>query len=151
MISDDDEEDDRHLGLVFFDVLFVDGESLLFTPYAQRRAKLEGIVRCRPGHAILSERYLVDNDMQATNPRATLRRIFAEQIADHQEGLMLKAAESFYNDFHLPWVKLKKDYIPGFGDTLDLVIVGASWEKERGRELRGALCVDEIGGPLTSL
>jgi DNA ligase 4 len=137
MISDDEEDDERRLGLVFFDILFLDDQSLLFTPYSERRAQLERIVRCQPGRAMLSERFLVD--MQATNPRATLRRLFAEQIADHQEGLMLKASESCYNDFCLPWVKLKKDYIPGFGDTLDLAIVGASWEKERGRELRGKL------------
>ncbi|KAH6916220.1 hypothetical protein BKA70DRAFT_1216449 [Coprinopsis sp. MPI-PUGE-AT-0042] len=134
MMSDDDEDEERHLGLVFFDILFLDNQSLLFTPYSERRALLERVVRCQPDRAILSKRFLVD--MQAPNPRTTLRRIFAEQIADHQEGLMLKASESFYNDFRLPWVKLKKDYIPGFGDTLDMVIIGASWEKERGRELR---------------
>jgi len=33
--------------------------------------------------------------------------------------------------------KLKKDYIPGLSDCVDLVIVGACWEKDRGRELRG--------------
>lgn len=33
--------------------------------------------------------------------------------------------------------QLKRDYIPGYGDTVDLVIVGAAWEKERARELRG--------------
>jgi hypothetical protein len=33
--------------------------------------------------------------------------------------------------------QLKKDYIPGYGDTVDLVIVAASWDKNRARELRG--------------
>lgn len=35
------------------------------------------------------------------------------------------------------WFQLKKDYIPGYGDTIDLVIIAASWDKDRGRELRG--------------
>ena len=42
---------------------------------------------------------------------------------------------SFHDDVSL---QLKKDYIPGLGDCVDLVIVGACWEKDRGRELRGA-------------
>ncbi len=33
--------------------------------------------------------------------------------------------------------QLKRDYIPGLGDTADLVVFGASWEKERGRMLEG--------------
>ena len=49
---------------------------------------------------------------------------------------MLKAAESKYN-FSPAWVKLKRDYIPGLDDTIDLVVVGASWDKDRGRELNG--------------
>lgn len=39
----------RHLCLVFFDVLHLDGESLLQTSYDERRIKLEGIVRTVPG------------------------------------------------------------------------------------------------------
>jgi DNA ligase-4 len=34
-------------------------------------------------------------------------------------------------------MQLKKDYIPGYGDTVDLVIIAASWDKNRARELRG--------------
>jgi hypothetical protein len=33
--------------------------------------------------------------------------------------------------------QLKKDYIPGHGDSLDMVLLGASWDKDRARELRG--------------
>lgn len=55
------------------------------------------------------------------------------------EGMMLKPLVSCYNDrrSHLRWVKLKKDFIPGAGDTLDFHIVGARWSRDRGRELLG--------------
>lgn len=33
------------------------------------------------------------------------------------------------------WTKLKADYIPGLGDTASFVIVGASHDAERGRQL----------------
>lgn len=34
-------------------------------------------------------------------------------------------------------LQLEQDYILGLGDCVDLVIVGAWWEKDRGGELRG--------------
>jgi ATP-dependent DNA ligase len=78
------------------------------------------------------------------------------------EGLMIKMADSLYHDMRWTrkWIKLKRgrrkiqpsvagerwhteavtsDYIPGLGDTISCCIVGASWTKERGRELRGML------------
>lgn len=50
---------------------------------------------------------------------------------------MLKRLNSPYNDPRLKWVKLKKDFIPGAGDTKDFNVVGASWQMARGRELGG--------------
>lgn len=128
--------EDLSLGLVFFDVLFLDSESLLSRPYAERRHLLETLVNPLPGKAILAQRYPI-NMTTATNPCKTLYRIFSEHIAACQEGLVLKAEESVYNDYRKPWVKIKRDYLPGAGDKLDLVIVGAAWEKVRGRSLRG--------------
>ncbi|KAH9443616.1 hypothetical protein Pst134EA_032526 [Puccinia striiformis f. sp. tritici] len=49
---------------------------------------------------------------------------------------MLKTAESIYNDSRSEhkWLKVKKDYIQGCGDTADYAIIGAAWDS-RGREL----------------
>jgi DNA ligase-4 len=129
-----DLNDDFNLGLVFFDVLILDSQNLMFEPYLYRREILEGLILPEPGQAIFANRFLVD---MSTRPQETLTKIFDEHKAAHLEGLVLKAEDSWYNDYRKPWVKLKKDYIPGHGDTLDLVIIGAGWEKVRGRKLRG--------------
>jgi len=52
---------------------------------------------------------------------------------------MLKPLSSAYNDPRASqrMIKLKKDFVPGAGDTLDFHIVGASWQKQRARELLG--------------
>ena len=52
---------------------------------------------------------------------------------------MLKRLQSRYCSQTLEhkWVKLKKDFIPGAGDTKDFNVVGASWQMARGRELGG--------------
>ncbi|KAH9840015.1 uncharacterized protein C8Q71DRAFT_745448 [Rhodofomes roseus] len=142
LVSNASDDGMRHLALVFFDILVLDGMSLLSAPYSARRATLERLLHLKPGHTMLAERVAIDMRPTAApgvpDPQARLRKVFAEIIANHQEGLVLKADEAPYNDWRMPWVKLKKDYIEGYGDTLDLVLVGAAWEKERARELRVA-------------
>ncbi|KZT70831.1 hypothetical protein DAEQUDRAFT_688765 [Daedalea quercina L-15889] len=144
LISNASDDGARHLALVFFDILFLDDTSLLSSPYSVRRKTLEDLLHLKPGHVMLTERVTIDMGPNASaggievDAEALLRKVFAAVIADHQEGLVLKADEAPYNDWKMPWVKLKKDYIEGYGDTLDLVLVGATWEKERARELRVA-------------
>ncbi|OCH96368.1 hypothetical protein OBBRIDRAFT_830240 [Obba rivulosa] len=141
MISNGSDGGTRHLALVFFDILFLDDTSLLSRPYSERRALLESVVAQIPGRAMFAERApipLVDpsSGRPLADPAAALREVFARIVASHEEGLVLKADHSRYNDWKFPWVKLKKDYIPGHGDAVDLVLVGAVWEKDRARELR---------------
>ena len=158
LVSNASDDGRRHLALVFFDILHLDGCSLLAEPYYQRRRLLESIVQTCHGYAMFAERVAIDmsNTVQAED---ALRVAFARLMSKHEEGAVLKADESRYNDFHLKWVKvriskatvavqpwadnclkLKADYIPGYGDCVDMALLGAGWDKDRARELRGA-CV----------
>ncbi|KIM61319.1 hypothetical protein SCLCIDRAFT_16155 [Scleroderma citrinum Foug A] len=130
--------EDLHLALVFFDVLLLGYASYLNVPYASRRSLLESVVREIPGRSMIAERALISSGPEVSLERASqrLREVWAQRIVDCEEGLVLKAGESFYGDWKLPWVKLKKDYVPGYGDTIDLVVVAAGWDKDRARELR---------------
>jgi len=127
--------DDLSLGLVFFDILYLDSESLLTKSYAERRELLETLIDATQGKAVLASRYPIN--MLTKDPCKELYKIFAQHIATCEEGLVLKAEESMYNNYRTPWVKVKRDYLPEAGDQLDLVILGAAWEKVRARSLRG--------------
>ncbi|KAJ3968898.1 hypothetical protein EV361DRAFT_829385 [Lentinula raphanica] len=152
----------QHLGLVFFDVMYRDGESLVQTPYHRRCEILEELIITEPGKAILAERWPIDltghsqdtlsyadgasvndseesageNEDEVSHARRTLHTLFAKCIALGGEGLVLKAANSEYNEMKKPWVKLKKDYIEGLGDNVDLVLLGAACVHDRALELR---------------
>ncbi|KAG8908637.1 hypothetical protein FRB99_004925 [Tulasnella sp. 403] len=134
--SDASDGGSRHFMLVFFDVLVLDDRNFILKPYETRRKHLEELVRIIPGFTMLAERVriAVDDDDAADR----LRDLMAQRIADYEEGLVLKPALSTYNDMRSGnrWIKFKKDYIPGLGDTIDMAVVGACWNKERGRELR---------------
>jgi DNA ligase-4 len=132
--------EDFSLGLVFFDILYLDSKSLLSRSYAERRELLETLIDSTPGKAVLAARYPIN--MLAKDRCKALYKIFAQHIATSQEGLVLKAEESMYNDYRKPWVKVKRDYLPEAGDQLELVILGAAWEKIRARSLRGAAFVE---------
>ncbi|KAK4687112.1 hypothetical protein P7C73_g2995, partial [Tremellales sp. Uapishka_1] len=127
---------DRHLCLVFFDCLSVDGESLLDWGYERRREILEDSVREVPGFSVLVDRIKIPMHLGKEVAGEALEAAFHRSNELRQEGLVLKAAESTYSRMRYRWVKLKKDYIPNLGDCIDLVILGAGWDIDRARELR---------------
>ncbi|KAL1408220.1 hypothetical protein Q8F55_005026 [Vanrija albida] len=126
----------RHLCLVFFDILHLDGETLLAVPYRSRRALLKSVVRPIHGFSVFAMCQAIPLDAGKDHATLALKTAFETVCNDREEGLVLKASKSTYNDPKLPWVKLKKDYIPGLGDTIDLVLLGAGWDIDRARELR---------------
>lgn len=62
----------------------------------------------------------------------------AYAIAHGWEGLILKDRLAPYLHYldHRPHIKLKKDYIPGLGDSADLVIIGGHRDAQQADALR---------------
>lgn len=108
LVSDASDDNTRHLALVFFDVLILDSTPLLSSPYSARRSILESLIVPIPGRAMLSSRTPIERSGANGLARAEkeLRRVFAQHIADHHEGLVLKADDSPYGSTRVPWVKV---------------------------------------------
>ncbi|KAI4250015.1 MAG: hypothetical protein LQ352_005437 [Teloschistes flavicans] len=66
------------------------------------------------------------------------------ELDSQWEGLVLKPSNAPYtslqhttgNSTSRCWIKLKKDYIPGLGDTADFAVVGAGYDATRAAQLR---------------
>ncbi|RPA85081.1 hypothetical protein BJ508DRAFT_412221 [Ascobolus immersus RN42] len=133
----------QHLMIVFFDVLYHDSTSLISTPFHKRIKLLEELVTVIPGLCELPKRYSLDFSIgsQEMNIK-NVAEIFKRGIAERYEGYVLKPYNSPYIGFGLNgnrhhWVKLKKDYINGLGDTMDVCIIGACHDPKRALEMKG--------------
>jgi DNA ligase-1 len=108
---------------VAFDLLFLNGESLLKKSLEERRSVLRSAFRPVPG------RFSFAVSKEGTDTEE-IGAFLTDAIAGGCEGLMVKAltgAESLYapDKRSLNWLKLKKDYMDGLSDSLDLVPVAA--------------------------
>ena len=121
--------------LFAFDLLYLNGRSLLRETFRERRRLLEGAFRAIPHKFCFAvHRDCADDvDMQA----------FLESSIEGQcEGLMVKTlddtatyepARRSYN-----WLKVKKDYLEGVADSIDLVPIGADFGKGKRTGCYGA-------------
>ncbi|RAH78077.1 hypothetical protein BO86DRAFT_412681 [Aspergillus japonicus CBS 114.51] len=131
--SDSPPQPHEHLMMVFFDVLLLDDNICLRQPHRERRLLLKDIIQIIPGRADIAEQHVVD--FSRHDGQARLESIFSKGIAQRWEGFVLKGCEDPYftifsnheNNTFGRWIKLKKDYIPGLGDTVDLAIIGARY------------------------
>jgi DNA ligase 1 len=101
--------------LVIFDLLHLDGRSLLDEPLETRRRMLEDLGVEHP--------FLLARLEEATSP-ADLDRIFADTRERGHEGLMVKHPISPYTPGRrgLAWLKLKRPLA-----TLDVVVTAVEW------------------------
>lgn len=120
--------------IVFFDILLLDDDVCLAKPHRLRRLLLQDTVHLIPSRAAVSEQEVLD--FGRPDSQRQLQISFAKAIAQRWEGYVLKACEEPYFPMYSSgadkafgrWIKLKKDYIPGLGDTIDLALVGAKYD-----------------------
>lgn len=118
--------------LVVFDVLGLNGASLVATPLKTRLVQLSEVFspRVQPGVFELAEQRAFgpasEGDGGSSKTAEAVQSYLEESIGGACEGLMAKALTSAYepskrSDF---WMKLKRDMC-GMADTLDVVPIGA--------------------------
>jgi len=123
---------DRHLCFVAFDVLMLNGDVVTDQTLRQRRQLLEACVQPR-------ENWFYCVAQLPCNSVDTVKEKLQEACERQEEGIVLKDLNSKYltGERSSAWAKLKLDCLDGMSHDLDLVVIGASYSKSRGR--RGAL------------
>ncbi|ORY33451.1 ATP-dependent DNA ligase [Naematelia encephala] len=122
--------------LFAFDLLYLNGESLLTKELKERREILT--TNFKP---VESEFDFAKSSDGSTSEE--IQAFLEESVKDGCEGLMVKmltTADSTYEPSRrsMNWLKLKKDYLAGIGDSLDLVVVGAYHGKGKRTAVYGA-------------
>lgn len=108
------------LRVYLFDILYLNGKSLMQETHEQRRAALLGIMQqhTTDAIAIIDERFVTTGEQ--------LLHYFQENIAAGLEGLVVKRPDSLYTPGkrNFNWIKLKRQEEGHLDDTIDCVILG---------------------------
>jgi DNA ligase-1 len=109
-----------------FDILYLDGETLIDQPFAERRKRLESTVTMFLAPQAVSSH------------QAEIEKIYTAALAAGHEGIMIKVPSSPYTPGQRGknWIKIKPEV-----DTLDLAAIGAEWGEGKRAHLFGSFLV----------
>ncbi|RLV90065.1 DNA ligase 1 [Spathaspora sp. JA1] len=112
-----------HICLFAFDLIYYNGESLITKSLAERRSIMY------ENFSIIEGQFQFATKKDSSN-LDELQLFLDQSVKDACEGLMVKmlnGQDSYYEPSKRSrnWLKLKKDYLAGVGDSLDLVVIGA--------------------------
>ncbi len=116
-----------------FDILYLDGETLIDLPLSERRARLDAVMTAYRAPQTVSDDLSV------------VETIYNDALTAGHEGIMLKVVSSPYTPGirGKNWIKIKPAV-----DTLDLVVVGAEWGEGKRAHVFGSFllaCQNEEG------
>ena len=125
-----------------FDILYVNGKPITNYILRERRKTLETIVKN-------VERRMEIHPYKPAHKATEIEPYLHQVVAERAEGLVLKNPRSAYrlNSRNDDWMKVKPEYMDGFGEDLDcIVIAGYYGSGRRGGRLSSFMCglrVDE--------
>ena len=119
-----------------FDILFLNGEALVNKSFRERRDAMYDAFEEVEGEFAFAK-FGNSRDIEE------IQVLLDDSIAASCEGLMVKmldGVESHYEPSRRSqnWLKVKKDYLAGAGDSLDLVVLGAYYGKGKRTSVYGA-------------
>jgi DNA ligase-1 len=118
-----------------FDILYLNGKSLLNTPYPERRERLEVSVETSKKIKLAVREVSSDFD--------DIKEFFEKSVKKGLEGIIVKSTskDSVYQPGKRGWlwIKWKKEYAEGMQETFDVVVVGSYHGKGRRKGTFGAL------------
>jgi len=132
-----------------FDILYLNGQSLMNQDFQTRRKMLHGTF-----HEVEGEFFFAQ--YSEVSSKEEVNAFLQKAINDRCEGLMVKPLidDSFYVPNKRNWLKIKKDYLEGVTDTLDLVPIGAYYGKGKRVGVYGAYllaCYDKSSDTFQSI
>ncbi|KAL2164666.1 hypothetical protein VTH06DRAFT_3883 [Thermothelomyces fergusii] len=119
-----------------FDLLYLNGEAVVERPLRERRALLHQAFQPVEGEFAFAT-HMDGQELEE------IQAFLDESVKASCEGLMVKmldGEESGYEPSKRSrnWLKIKKDYLSGVGDSLDLVVLGAYYGKGKRTSVYGA-------------
>ncbi|MFZ0006467.1 MAG: ATP-dependent DNA ligase [Methanoregula sp.] len=114
-----------------FDILYLDGRTLIDLPFFERRKILVDVVK-----------HYVAPQVVSADPKV-IEQTYQEALAAGHEGVMLKVPDSSYTPGQRGknWIKIKPEV-----DTLDLAVIGAEWGEGKRAHVFGSFllaCQDQ--------
>jgi DNA ligase-1 len=106
-----------------FDILFLNDEPLVNKSFRERREKLHNAFQEVEGEFAFAK-------YGDTSELETIQHLLEDSVSASCEGLMVKMLDGTASSYEPSkrsqnWLKVKKDYLSGVGDSLDLVVLGA--------------------------
>jgi len=136
------------LKCLVFDLLYLDGLSLMERPFAERRKILEEIfpvkVRGIADRELPPEGVFGASRLIVTDDPHKVDFFFDEVVEEGFEGVIAKRLDGVYaaGSRNFNWIKLKRSYKSALSDTVDLALIGYY----RGKGLRTKLGIGAVLG-----